>query len=488
MICFRTHLHLKGQSTLLDVWKSFCAWRIESSNTSEALKAACKKHKDDLGVYNLVGSGKDSVETLFIEHEYFAIRYMLRQKSKCYSTSIVAKASQNRIELSFELEVNGDDGIIERYPFEKPKYFDYLKRFFGSTDYSENALCTSSIGVSTLSDYMQGKSLYLPLVYISRTKDGTYLINPDETAKKLFCIAFVCKEDSREIAEELKALTNGKNAHDGSIGVYWKDSYRVFRGANAETLFSKISAYLSYNSLPENLTWFFVQKKHAELHREAKKASDEKLKVEQATSEAIITELQDRIKRLEAERDIEMEERQRIEKEYKDYRETFEPELREIEEKIKQSENEKQSLKSQLEKWQCSTEKGDIQLNIKCSEKELFNSEIQSYLKGLLFKAWSEYKGKNTRKADVLSCLLIENADFDFEKSPSKEVYATTEKEIFNEKPLTYYKFISQNKHKKFQFFEDARYVLTKSTTPGDNKRAMKNLVSDAQQQHFLEP
>lgn len=488
MICFRTHLYLKEMTTLLDVWKSFCDWRCESSNSSEALKAECEKLKNELGSYNLAGAGKDSVETLFIQNEYFAIRYMLKQKSKCYSTCIVAKSEQNRIELSFELEVNGEDGIIERYPYDKPKFFDYLKDFFDGNDYSETAFYSSSLDVSVLSDYMQRKSLSLPLVYISLTKDNTYLIDPDETAKKLFCIAFVCKEDSLKISADLKALSNGRNAYNGAIGVYWKGSYRIFSKTNAETLFSKISVYLNYNSLPENLTWFFVQKKYAELFRATKKASDEKRKVERATSKTIITELQDRIKSLEEERDMEMEERQRIEKEYKDYRATFEPDLREREEKLKQANDEIKSLKSQLEKWQCSTKDGDIQLNIKCSEKELFKSEIENYLKGLLYKVWAEYKGEKTRKADVVSCLLCENADFDFDKSPSKEIYDTTAKEILESKSLTYYKFISQNGHKKDCFFSDKRYILIKASSLSDNKHGLKNLLSKVQREHFLEP
>lgn len=84
-------------------------------------------------------------------------------------------------------------------------------------------LTNTEEGVSVACDVSLGDSSnWLPIVYISATGDGEWLLEKDEIEKlayELGGVAHVVVEPGRSFSFQLRDQTNGRNAYDGTIGL-----------------------------------------------------------------------------------------------------------------------------------------------------------------------------------------------------------------------------------------------------------------------------
>ena len=68
----------------------------------------------------------------------------------------------------------------------------------------------------------------LPIVYLSRDKDDNILVNPERLSIRLYGLAHVVIEPSRDFSFKLKDLTNSINAFNGAVGLYWPNNSARF--------------------------------------------------------------------------------------------------------------------------------------------------------------------------------------------------------------------------------------------------------------------
>ena len=207
-----------------------------------------------------------------------------------------------------------------------------------------------------------------------------------------------------------------------------------------------------------------------------------------------ISELQKKVADLEAQLAGQKKETARVESEYKAYRAEFEPEFEENSARLRACQDELEAMKNRLMQWESGrkSKAGNIFLEIQCSEKELFPLEIENFIKGILFQKWQEFANsqnpEKSRAFDVCTRLLEENDGFDFEKSSSKPLFDKACADILAGKvSIEGYEFVSQNRHRKFNFKGDSRYPLIQPLSPSDSLHGTKNLISEAKK-HFLEP
>ena len=122
--------------------------------------------------------------------------------------------------------------------------------------------------VSEIADLMNcNRSNTMPVVYISAPfyGQGGYMADPKFLASKLNGLAHVFYESDSQVSRVLKELTEGKNAYNGSIGIYWPDrSYRRFlRSDTDENISLKIQNYikrvLNTRRPIDECRWAYVQ-------------------------------------------------------------------------------------------------------------------------------------------------------------------------------------------------------------------------------------
>lgn len=150
----------------------------------------------------------------------------------------------------------------------------------------------------------------LPIIYVSKPFFGhTYLTDPHRLAVKLAGLAHVYYEKDSQASRLLKDLTNGKNAYNGSIGVYWQDrSFKRFVLEDTdENISLKIQNYvnrvLNTRKTPDEYRWSYVQhlqyQRAIERYREGEAESNGMIEYALQENE----ELREQIRSLEAEND-----------------------------------------------------------------------------------------------------------------------------------------------------------------------------------------
>ena len=110
------------------------------------------------------------------------------------------------------------------------------------------------------------RSNAMPVIYVSKPfSGGAYLTDPRRLALKLAGLAHVYFETDTKVSTMLKALTDGKNAYNGSIGIYWQDrNFRRFvLNDTDENISLKIQNYvktvLNTRKMADEYRWSYVQ-------------------------------------------------------------------------------------------------------------------------------------------------------------------------------------------------------------------------------------
>jgi hypothetical protein len=73
-------------------------------------------------------------------------------------------------------------------------------------------------------DCIQGKTnSYLPIIYISTSFNGHYLVDPNSLAESLSGMAHVVVEPNRAFSIQLMRAVQRKNVYGGTIALYWPE-------------------------------------------------------------------------------------------------------------------------------------------------------------------------------------------------------------------------------------------------------------------------
>lgn len=148
----------------------------------------------------------------------------------------------------------------------------------------------------------------LPVVYVSKPFFGAdYLVNPLRLGQRLGGLAHVFYESDSEASKTLREMTDGKNAYNGSIGIYWPNgNYKRFFVREAEEDVSRkiqnyIKRVLNTRRTPDECRWSFVQqlKFQQKVERHRAGAEEAEVLLEYALQEN--ETMREQIKSLEAE-------------------------------------------------------------------------------------------------------------------------------------------------------------------------------------------
>lgn len=110
------------------------------------------------------------------------------------------------------------------------------------------------------------KNNQMPVVYVSKPFFGAdYLVNPLRLGQRLGGLAHVFYETDSSVSKTLRDMTDGKNAYNGSIGIYWpnRSSKRFYLREAEEDVSLKIQNYikrvLNTRRPPDECRWTYIQ-------------------------------------------------------------------------------------------------------------------------------------------------------------------------------------------------------------------------------------
>lgn len=317
MTCFKTQLKLKIGTAADDIWQCIKDWRNESKNTLPDLKKwlkECPKLSTDKKSVKS-GNKKQTVETIYLEEdELFSFTLEEMQENKRHTTRIIFNGNcgeKRKPYISYEMSAENDEGG-KSVAFSAPNIFQRLKQkqfLDEKAAYRDVATPLAEIDESRVADLIDGKvDTELPFVYVSNSDTSSKSL-AGTLAKKLFCLAFVCYETDSNDSKKIK--TERKPPYNGAVGVYWKDSYRIFTEPDEKKIEKEICMRLAVKPLREELTWKYVADKHSEIERckfneeiEKSKKRIEELKGKEKVIEELEKQnkiLNDRINKLEKE-------------------------------------------------------------------------------------------------------------------------------------------------------------------------------------------
>jgi hypothetical protein len=152
------------------------------------------------------------------------------------------------------------------------------------------------------------KRNFMPVIYVSKPfSGGAYLTDPRRLAQKLAGLAHVYFETDTKVSTMLRKLTDGKNAYNGSIGIYWPNhNFKKFvLNDTEENIGLKIQNYikrvLNTRKTIDECRWSYVQ------HLKYQRALD-RYRVGEAENHELIEyalkenqELREQVESLEAE-------------------------------------------------------------------------------------------------------------------------------------------------------------------------------------------
>lgn len=171
-------------------------------------------------------------------------------------------------------------------------------------------------------------------------------------------------------------------------------------------------------------------------------------------------------------------------KELDDFVVSFDSFVKEKDDKINELNKELLKAKAEAESykkfWESKKRNDAIVISLFSDEKELFPGEITSWLKGELFLILKQKLEREdaSRIKHVAKEILEKNPELDFNLSDSFKKYKEEEDLISLEyKSSSSFVKIGEEKHKKYAYHNDMRYIITFSKTPGDRK-SNKNLTS----------
>lgn len=516
---FKTQVYLKKSADADKLWETLKKWRCASKNTPEDIKKEITAHNRAPEKMHFRAKNGGFIETKKIcaaGCAYWGLHFMEpHEKNNQWNTYIILTQKNNQNILTFETTFDGT--VTKRIGRNKPKYFEsYIKPLIESDlpHFSDRPQITDTEEIKKyIIDVMSGqKQVDMPLVYVSYPNKK---INADELAEKLFCMAEVYVESDKCFSFELKEKTDGANAYNGAVGIYWgnrKSFYLVNDDdITIDRIYTRIADITAVKPFSTGASWFnIIQEEHA-LKQKILEAENEKIlkekEVQSNDFNAKIKSYEALVENLKEQIDAKDTVIHSLNTELENKKNEFQKFINEFDEENPRLKNENEKLMAERDAYKRKAEKQyenrpEIDIHIPCSEHELFPDEISDFIKGLIFSAiHKEGVDKNARrKKDVLDSIKKEIEDWKFEKSSAGTFYRRCDERwaaaIKNNqsgheivKMLKDYKFsgLVEGKHYKMIFCDDNRYTTTVPKTPGDY-RSGKNTLSDTKRNCFLIP
>ena len=436
-------------------------------------------------INNLVWDGKnrnvkfeDGNLSLAIEeiraYNTIAIRFhQLDDHHIIWNTDIVVNFDKHIFSIKLDRETTTDTvGFIPK--FKTPVIVNkLLDGGYVAPDF-DIPICKNEIEITQenyeiIKDIICKNKIYaMPVVYVTKSW-GKYPCRVRELAYRLRGVAHVLKEEDEKVANILKEVCDGKNAHHGSIGIYYPNESSMYKiiltsryenreDALIDKIVKLVCTYVNQKARDKMLTWEGVQN---ELLR---------LRYNTATKKKVI-----------AENEVyEVYENFGDEIEKKEYElEKKEHEIEELNNRIMALQAENQGLRAKYD--QNSEAVPILYYGI---EEELYEGEIKDQVIELLERQLKHVK-KGTRKHHILDDILEYNEPTGILKQRQEDIkqilkgYKKVDKKL--KKDLTDFGFVisKEGGHYKLEFQKDSRYLFTMAASGSDGRHGGGNLAAE---------
>ena len=393
-----------------------------------------------------------------------------------WTTDIVLNEINHEIQLRLAREkkivsVEYDRGFNIPYMFKK-----LVRDGIGGMDYglpiSDSPIYIDETNIGIIVDIInQNKRYDLPVIYISHPfVSEDYEIDVVELAKDMAGSAHVLVEKDSSISTNLRGLTDGKNAYNGAVDIFYNDD--SFR-------------YLKWPEVTSNQYRYKVS--HAVYSRMAMRNIDE------ANSLSAIR-LRNKIKKLNAS-DKESQKLafriDELEEKYKESQEYFElalDEIKGLEKRVNELENENYDLKIKVNalteslkrKQGSSTE----MLSFDYTEEQFYEDEIKRIVLECIRATISTYGEDEQKRRDyhILSDIIQHNSCSEKGNDIKQEMLRILRKNKLSRSDVSGLCGLGfelqSGSHDKYVFHSDDRYIITVSNSPSDYRNG-ENLAHE---------
>ena len=463
MLVFSTRFPLKSDVTQEECLNIFIDWIIESPHYNISnIEYDVSSHKD----YEYASS----LATVSFRHfktDHIALsacRLEHKDKDAVWFNDCIFLEEGGKKSLLVQLNCNHTIYSTRLPKIHKP----YIIRKF-----IEKGICSTDAGIPVVDsplevdqkyyhicvDIMKGiHSCSMPSVYISCDHHGNTVIDPIFLAQQLGGIAHVFVEKKHETANSLRDDTNGNNAHNGYVGIY-------FPGTSSCQKHS-----LAYYKNPKHMSW--------EIIYSVRNALINRLDATKFNWNQIIT-MQSRQKMTEWQSISEQDKAELVA-----YMTAFDSETDDLRSQVKELNQQVFSLRAQLDALKASfnSEDANSYFYKMGEEPNLYPSERTDLLYSILSQVQGRYE-INSRAYTIIGELLKANPKVGecskvvrcvHEVFDNGDALAKSGKSKLKEAGF----IISEDGPHYKLVFHDPRYMFSISKTPSDYREG-KNLASD---------
>lgn len=300
----------------------------------------------------------------------------------------------------------------------------------------------------------------LPVVYVTKLREGQYPINITKLARRLQGVAHVLIESETKVSKLLKEHCNNENVHHGGIGIYYPsisakckkiNSQRYFGSEDAlvEKIVNNIFRYSNQQIQEQMYTWEGIQNeilrvKNKQLLHEGKKIASENQDLYDIFGEQLTQQ---------------------------------EKTIEKLNNRIASLEQENRGLRSKIDGME------EIPLLYFGEEEDLYPGEIREIILDILNSQLKNQKSKSRRSIIIQD--ILENNDFthlaEKKKNEIKRIlkgYTSLTNSLKQELQSFGFTISLDDRHHKLIFCGDPRYsaVMSKS---GSEYRSGDNLSSE---------
>ncbi len=327
--------------------------------------------------------------------------------------------------------------------------------------------------VSIVADLVSGKRPYsLPVIYVSHPfSENDYSLDVKELAKDMAGSAHVLVEKTSDTSIRLKELTDSKNAYNGAIDIFYNDD--SFR-------------YMRWEDITPNQYRYKIS--HAVYARMAMRNIDEDISLS-------ALKIRNRIKKLDANNVetqklfLEVEELKEKRKEDTEFIELLSEEIKNLEKRVNDLENENFDLKSKISGLtEALNRKNGVvgkAISLSYSEEQYYDDEIKRIVLECIRQTVSTYGDEQQLRRDyhILKSILDNNSTSDIGDRIKSEMMKIIKKNNLSRQDVNALKGLGfeilKGSHDKYLFHNDDRYIITVSNSPSDHRDG-ENLAHEA--------
>ena len=467
MLLFSTILEIKESVTPEDFIRLVLEWN-ETSKYAENRVTGIDWHGERTARY-----GNDSLWLQFIEYpekNILAVRHeKISDDGVAWDSDFVVNFEKRRVAIRLD-RTYSEEALVMDAVFSTPHFISLLiAHEFLQDDRNLPVLRTpisiTDDNIDMLRNIFEEKKQYrLPVVLVSKTEENVDPLSITWLASRLKGAAHVLVEDSRDQCTEIRKRYVKSNNPFGSVRIKYpsetvgKKSF-CFRSAtgNPEVRLEKVIRSVIQYGISQRIdrlfTWQGVY--GAVLNEQLERQVSIRMSAEHA--------------------------RQAAEDEVDKVYETFDEDLRALQEKVAELTKANEALQYENQGLRAKYAESDAAPILYFGdEEEFYQGEIRDMVLGTLDEALSATE-KATRKADVLEDILENNPYYHLSDERKQRIkalfkgYKNLTGAMRQELQSLGFEITEAGKHYKITYGGDQRYMVTVGKTPSDNRSGSNN-------------